>query len=452
MSFLFYKYFLIIFSLCSLGSSLAMAEKKKERFEWSELPLKIKHQIWDYVGYKIPEQLAEVHQFQQGKSVSGVAFSPDSSLVVSVGADNILRVWNLKTGNQEHEFKQSDEPGFWGRSVGFSPDGTNVVFGGRNDIVRIWNLETENQEQEFKHGDWVNSVAFTDNNKVVSCGCLTVQVWNLETGTQEQKFDHGGNLLSSAFSPDGTKVVFGRNGCDRQNNVQVWNLETEKLEQKFYHVRSVAFGSDHVKSVAFSPDNKRVVSGGGLFVRIWDLETGKQKQEFKHGNKYDDWVKSVDFNHDGKKVVSYSSDETVRIWNLETGTQEQEFKLADSQGGAAFSPDGRNVVAGDGEIVRIWKLGLPATFKRKKQDGSIEASVLDPLKVQLLMQRLAHAIKKKEADVLDKLYQQENEYYAFLNQEFDGSIASKLLALKNAPKLLALKKQKNKKKMKTKKK
>ena len=172
----------------------------------------------------------------------------------------------------------------------------------------------------------------------------------------------------------------------------------------------------------------------------WDLETKGQEQEFEDGAS----VWTVAFSPDGKRVVSGGSDGIVRVWDLKTKKQEQKFEHGDEVFSVAFSPDNKKVVSsGRDKTVRVWKLGLPATFKRKKQDGSIEASVLDPLKVQLLMLRLVHAIKKKEADVLDKFYQQEKDYYELLNEEFDGSIALKLLALK---------KQKNKKKMKTRKK
>ena len=60
-----------------------------------------------------------------------------------------------------------------------------------------------------------------------------------------------------------------------------------------------------------------------------------------------DWVTSVGFSQDGRRVVSGSNDCTVRIWNVETGREEMKMEghgnIVTSVG---FSQDGRSVVSG----------------------------------------------------------------------------------------------------------
>ena len=71
-----------------------------------------------------------------------------------------------------------------------------------------------------------------------------------------------------------------------------------------------------------------------------------------------DAVRSASFSHDGEKVVSASSDNTVRIWSAVTGECEQ--SLAGHTRGvtsASFSHDGEKVVsASDDGNVRVWRV------------------------------------------------------------------------------------------------
>ena len=69
-----------------------------------------------------------------------------------------------------------------------------------------------------------------------------------------------------------------------------------------------------VLSVCFSPDGRRLASGSGdRTVRLWDVETGACVRTLEgHGG----WVMSVCFSPDGRMVASSSFDRTVRLWLL----------------------------------------------------------------------------------------------------------------------------------------
>jgi WD40 repeat protein len=67
-----------------------------------------------------------------------------------------------------------------------------------------------------------------------------------------------------------------------------------------------------VSSVAFNHDGRRVVSGShDNTVKIWNAETAKILQTLEGHTFY---VNSVAFNHDGTQIISGSSDWTIRIW------------------------------------------------------------------------------------------------------------------------------------------
>jgi WD40 repeat protein len=74
-------------------------------------------------------------------------------------------------------------------------------------------------------------------------------------------------------------------------------------------------------------------------------------------NGHDDWVNSVAYSPDGKRIASASYDHTVRLWN--TSTYEQVLILKGHSGyvyNALFSPDGRRIASGsvDGTL-KLWE-------------------------------------------------------------------------------------------------
>ncbi|KAE9392800.1 WD40 repeat-like protein [Gymnopus androsaceus JB14] len=115
----------------------------------------------------------------------------------------------------------------------------------------------------------------------------------------------------------------------RKITIRIWNAETGEQV-----VEPILGHTEYVTSVGFSSDGKRVVSGSyDKTIRIWNAETGEQR------------------------VVSGSYDKTIRIWNAETGEQVVEPILGHTDGvtSVGFSSDGKRVVSGSyDKTIRIW--------------------------------------------------------------------------------------------------
>ena len=71
---------------------------------------------------------------------------------------------------------------------------------------------------------------------------------------------------------------------------------------------------DWVNSIVFSPDGRRIASGSGdKTVRVWDVQTGECQHTLEG---HFEMVWSVVFSPDGSLVASGSSDGTVRVWDI----------------------------------------------------------------------------------------------------------------------------------------
>ncbi|KAM0412759.1 hypothetical protein ACHAPD_007805 [Fusarium lateritium] len=103
-----------------------------------------------------------------------------------------------------------------------------------------------------------------------------------------------------------------------------------------------------ISSVVFSYDSKKIASASyDETVRIWDAETGECERVLEG---HSDDIGSVVFSHDSKKVASGSDDETIRIWNAETGVCEDIVPSDGYPHVLSFTPDKRGIITNCGEF------------------------------------------------------------------------------------------------------
>ena len=70
-----------------------------------------------------------------------------------------------------------------------------------------------------------------------------------------------------------------------------------------------------------------------------------------------DWVTSIAFSHDGQRIVSGSSDDTIRVWNAAAGELEGIPFIGHTHAvnSVAFSQDGQRIVSGSSDFtIRVW--------------------------------------------------------------------------------------------------
>ncbi|MCA9706733.1 MAG: WD40 repeat domain-containing protein [Myxococcales bacterium] len=112
---------------------------------------------------------------------------------------------------------------------------------------------------------------------------------------------------------------------------------------------------DAVVSAIFSHDGKRIVtaSSDGT-ARVWNANTGAPIVILEGHEKA---VRSASFSPDGKRIVTASDDETARVWNADDGVPIRTLEGHEKEvASASFSPDGKRILtASYDHTARVWR-------------------------------------------------------------------------------------------------
>lgn len=302
-------------------------------------------------------------------SFRDVSWSPDGRYIAA-GSENATRVWDAGT-----ETLRQTLPGHEGFVLGvaWSPDSSHLVTGGSDGTAKVWEIGEERSRelwslpaQEGTSG--IVGVAFSsDGTRVMAgdSGIAAVKIWDLgPTGDAEwANFPPpppGGEQVE--FLPDGRRLAvasrFAPPGGARA--VRIWDLQTGRA------LRTIGPATDHFwfQSFDVSPDGTSIALGGGntpngyggaAAMRAWDTTTGEEL--YRIGHELD--VNEVSFSPDGDYLVTASWDGTAKILDRSGRVirvfRQDGFRLY----AARFSADGGLVaVASDAESepsrVTIW--------------------------------------------------------------------------------------------------
>ncbi|KAG8943527.1 hypothetical protein FRC03_002441, partial [Tulasnella sp. 419] len=243
---------------------------------------------------------------------SGLAFAPDCALYEQYKSQLNVRVLRGRADAWDPCLSILREHNDPVQSVAFSHDSTMIVSGSDDNTVCIWDAVTGSLIKKLEgHNGYVQSVAFSHDSTMIVSGSSdkTLCIWDAVTGSLIRKLEgHNDYVQSVAFSHDSTMIVSGSD----DNTVCIWDAVTGSL------IRKLEGSNGTVRSVAFSHDITMIVSGSSdKTVCIWDAVTGSLIRKLEGHN---DFVRSVAFSHDSTMIVSGSSDKTVCIWDAVTGS------------------------------------------------------------------------------------------------------------------------------------
>ena len=160
---------------------------------------------------------AKVHSVETGDELFGgvsrvhtAVFSPDSRLLVTLGAERVARVWDLAKRRQiltlqGHLHLIS--------TATFSPDGRFIATAGYDGMVKLWSAGTG--REVIQASNWAWAPAFSpDGRRVKMCSWWDFpRVWDTQSGKEVLvlKSKIHSAMASSLFSPDGQTIFTSGN-------------------------------------------------------------------------------------------------------------------------------------------------------------------------------------------------------------------------------------------------
>ncbi|KAF9437917.1 hypothetical protein BGZ76_010547 [Entomortierella beljakovae] len=268
--------------------------------------------VWDVLTWNCLKTL-EGHSSHIERAV----FSSDGSKVVSCSNDKTVRIWDLKSGEcirvlSGHSRRVA--------GIDISPDDTLISSASEDNTVRLWDARTGECLSIFDgHSDAVHCVKFLAEGSQIASGSddKTIRVWDIENKTSKLVLNgHVDGIYCLEVVPGVNQLISG--GSD--NMLRVWDLDTEDCHQIFSGHTSWVFG------VSYSKELGQIVSvSGDWTARLWGFQPGVPIQHSMISHHSDD-VTDVYFLPGSKRVASICRDYAVDLWDFETGAFIKTFK------------------------------------------------------------------------------------------------------------------------------
>ena len=222
-----------------------------------------------------------------------------------------------------------------------------LVTGGEDKLVNMWAIGKPNKILSLSgHSSAVDSVTFSPNEDFVVAGSAggSVKMWDIDSEKCTASMSgHRSNVICLDHHPHGDYFASG----SVDTNLKIWDIRKKTCIQTYKG------HSGPINVVRFSPDGRWVVSGGeDGTIKVWDLGQGKLIKDFRE---HDAAVSALDFHPQEFLMCSGSQDRTVRFWDLEimesiACTDPEATKIV----GTRFSPDGKVLLSGSQEGLRVW--------------------------------------------------------------------------------------------------
>jgi WD40 repeat protein len=315
------------------------------------------------------------------KSANAVAFSPDNRWLASGGKDDVIKIWDLATGNVLRTLYGHTSNV---NALAVSPDGKllasgsgdindkrdlgtftqgGVVGGAEDTTVRIWSVQTGQQLQVLRgHVLPVAAVAFSnDGHSLTSVSGDAVKVWDVSAGTElrSQKTKYGKSGMEKLNSLSSLGCLMG---CGNKQRKQ----EEQRLKNFKLSASKIAVSANGQVAAVGQPDKA---------VEMYDAQSGRELRELAFKAIPEAENSSLAFSADALLVAFAKTTDTVSVQEVATGRELYSINTGASKTPqrVLFSADGRLLVTATdnnaGAAMKLWDATTGQSIRELKTSG-----------------------------------------------------------------------------------
>ncbi|KAK6107108.1 WD domain G-beta repeat family protein [Brugia pahangi] len=269
-------------------------------------------------------------------SVFCVAFDKSGSYVITGADDNLVKVWNVRTGLlrftlRGHSAEISD--------MSVCEDNTLLGTGSVDKTIRVWCLQTAAPLAFYRsHSAMVTLIAFlpfvdgTTRYLVSAGGDCLVNFYRYSSLDHEfeamptrfyERTSSGARIVSSCHSPGGSLVVFG----DTHHNLRIYKITRDSIIK----VSDIEAHTDRVDSLVWAHRGLRFASGSrdGI-AKVWKFEFNdwiplvlqpKLRDEKVSNSRNTYKVTMLCWSLKDDLIVTAGSDFVLRVWSSLSGSE-----------------------------------------------------------------------------------------------------------------------------------
>jgi WD40 repeat protein len=295
------------------------------------------------------------------ESVSGFAFSPDSTTLYASAAGG-LRDWDVRTGRERRKLDDSLEAE--GRFL-VTPNGKRLISDGA--VVGVWDLTTGKRlGPAGGHRAGIERLLFSPDGRALATldDTQALGLWAVATGKPLAPSLDGATsrCVAMNLAPEGRGLM----AVGHDATVRTWDLSTGRLAREFS-----AGGESTVRGwqwffqgrpylqlgcpvALLSPEGRTLaISDDRGDVQFWETTQGKQQGHLKRK----ELPRSIAFSAGGRYFALQADDNIVQVWDTKTSKNRSDCQSGKGCRSFLFSPDERLLAWWDDAAVRLRDLG-----------------------------------------------------------------------------------------------